>query len=327
LQIHADFQKGLTKLILWCCHGVNHEHEGPDMQVLILGDDHGQQARLGAAMMKKGFQVICVESAVAASSYIRSELIDVLILTETSSGRISQSCACVRQSRNQAVSVIVISGRTGAALDELFEEVPQLYGVMGLDMAPAIVAALALASILPQQAGPVLQPLTGVLPDGARMIMGGATSALPPPDPGAANGPPVDTLSGPKTGQYVQSRTLINPAPRPAIAPRGPATLPIGVISQPVPMAKRDDDSDPSLGPDLDALERELALVNRDRPSVLGASITDELPRWSLPAPKLALLTDWTASDATPPTGNLTVDPVLTKDRADRRLGQAGRLQ
>jgi hypothetical protein len=127
------------------------------MQVLILGDDHAQQARLAAAMMKKGFQVICVETAGAASSYIRGQFIDVLILAETRSGRIGQSCACVTQSRNPQVSVIVITDRTGAATQELFDEVPLLYGVIGLQMAPGMVAAIALASILPPESG--LQPV------------------------------------------------------------------------------------------------------------------------------------------------------------------------
>lgn len=310
------------------------------MQVLILGDDHGQQARLGAAMMKKGFQVICVESATAASSYIRSEMIDVLILTETRSGRISQSCACVSQSRNRAVSVIVISGRTGPALDELFEEIPQLYGVMGLDMPPTMVAALALASILPQQVG-MTMPRKPVPP-----------AAVSMPDPGVpthrADRPVIAPTPAHSAGQGAPlSRTLIQPLPRrvptvaaQAFAPVPPAAPPSTAIAATSaaaePLAAWDDRHDQleesvaDIGPDLAALERELELVNRDRPSVLAATIADELPRWSQSAPKLAMLTDWTPTGAVPlsgPGGSAPASPAAGKGQTDRRLALGMMLQ
>lgn len=395
------------------------------MQVLILGDDHGQQARLAAAMMKTGFQVICVESAAAAASFIRSELIDVLVLTETRSGRISQSCACVEQSRNRAVSVIVISDRTGAAMNELFEEVPQLYGVMGLDMAPAMVSALALASILPQQVGMAMPrvpstpgadlattgPVTAQQHGAAKMPRANAVAAQADP----VRATPADSISyanpAIRSGSAAQlSRTLIEPARRPiresavvtsgiqppfspqtkqptqaqtvpadapftgadpvlapiaaqvlakpaaradwpAIptqssqprvtrpAPVAPGVAPVSAttLATPAPRFAAADWATPALsdasdiGTDLDALERELDLVNRDRPSVLAASIADELPSWSHPAPKLALLTDWAlASPASTDLGtHVGVQHLtsVTKVPVERRLALGVTLQ
>lgn len=121
------------------------------MQALILGDDYSSQARLAAALMATGFQVICVESVGAAASYVRTQMIDVLIVTETRSVRVGQSCACIAHSQNRQVSVLVVTDRTGPATEELFEEVPQLYGVIGFDLPPAMIAGLAQASILPRE--------------------------------------------------------------------------------------------------------------------------------------------------------------------------------
>ena len=300
------------------------------MQVLILGDDHGQQARLAGAMMKKGFQVMCVESATAASSYIRSEMIDVLILIETLSSRISQSSACAAQSRNRAVSVIVISGRTGAALEELFEQVPLLYGVMGLDMAPSTVAALALASILPQQVG-MAMPLrpVGADTDPVPQVAVAAFHSV-----AAVNPPPVAPLIGQPAPL---SRRLIQPLHRPAPVTPPPDSLaaldfvvPAIVPDRPLrqfvgPQGQAAKDAE--LGPDMAALERELDLVNRDRPSVLAASIADELPRWSQTAPKLAMLTDWSRSDATDPAAAAAAKLALPKAQTERRLALGVTLQ
>ena len=321
------------------------------MQVLILGDDHRQQARLAAAMMKHGFQVFCVESAPAAASYIRNELIDVLVLTETRSGRISQSCACIAQSRNRAVSVIVMSNRTGPAMEELFEEVPQLYGVMGLDMAPAMVAALALASILPQQIEQVRAPLEQTLAAPVQPTVRAAADYCPATVAPVAPQPAPQLQTAPMAGQGAGlNRTLIEPIRRPVAAgapakPLVPSFAPVpSAQPTPPPLAPENraaplgprwtntsltDTSD--IGPDLAALERELALVNRDRPSVLAGSITEELPRWSQPAPKLAALTDWSlaspsSTDATPMTGPSGTGGRL-KARADRRLELGATLQ
>ena len=281
------------------------------MQVLILGDDHGQQARLAAAMMKKGFQVICVESAGAAGSYIRGQFIDVLILAETRSGRIGQSCACVAQSRNPQVSVIVITDRTGAATQELFDEVPSLYGVIGLEMSPGMVAAIALASIMPQGSGlhPVAAPSQPALTQQPEVAIASLADTARPvaPRPVPARADPAQV-----------TRTLLQPIARPAAgaamamplrheAPEparrdgpvaAPVRTPVGTAASPghalgtTPHTARSALAD--FKPELAALERDLDLATRDWPSVLAASIAEELPSWSHPAPKLALLTDWT---------------------------------
>ncbi len=411
------------------------------MQVLILGDDHRQQARLAAAMMKTGFQVFCVESSAAASSYIRNELVDVLVLTETRSGRISQSCACVSQSRNRAVSVIVISNRTGLAMDELFEEVPQLYGVMGLDMAPGMVAALALASILPQQIDAEVAPAAAVTQSaatvtgtahGADQVDAGNAQAIDPASvlaapalsqaltywtqPAQAAAAMAAGIRGPLAADPMarQSRTLIEPQRRPVTASppvKAPASevrgfdipsssaqvaaaasvnVPIRAVAaasvnapvRPVPPTLRqavaDIDHAPTLpipitatpghqslttaapttpavlnlvrpdlaaqhnaraapvdttdiGLDLAALERELDMVNWDRPSVLAASIADELPSWAHSAPKLAVLTDWTlatpASTDREPGVNSAPGNTVAKANLDRRLALGITLQ
>ena len=279
------------------------------MQVLILGDDHGQQARLAAAMMKKGFQVICVESAGAAGSYIRGQFIDVLILAETRSGRIGQSCACVAQSRNPQVSVIVITDRTGAATQELFDEVPSLYGVIGLEMSPGMVAAIALASIMPQGSGlhPVAAPSQSALTQQPEVAIASPADTARPvaPRPVPARADPAQVtrtllqpIARPVTGGAMPIR---HEAPEPARRDgpvAAPVRTPVGTAASPghalgtTPHTARSALAD--FKPELAALEPDLDLPTRDRPSVLAASIAEELPSWSHSAPKLALLTDWT---------------------------------
>ena len=354
------------------------------MQALILGDDHRQQARLAAAMMKAGFQVFCVESAAAAASYIRHELIDVLVLTETRSVRINQSCACVGQSRNRAVSVIVITDRTGPAIQELFEEVPQLYGVMGLQMAPAMVAALAVASILPQQVdaasqpnaqrraiatdetsvGPsVVDPLAGPTdaPLSAPFVMAAtaplakpATITMPVSGPGGSlvrtliepqrrPAPPAQMLGVPATAarDYLDPSILAQKSPVPTASPAPGTTYPAKITAIPPTLPAVPSQApvwtgvslseSADIGLDLAALERELELVNRDRPSVLAGSIADNLPDWAQPAPRLAALTDWALATPHSTDGPATVAPTslatLAKPRIDRRLELGAKLQ
>jgi hypothetical protein len=114
----------------------------------------------------------------------------------------------------------------------------------------------------------------------------------------------------------VSSATAVTPQAQPVLGPRWTNT-------------SLSDTSD--IGADLAALERELDLVNRDRPSVLAGSIADTLPRWSQPAPKLAALTDWTigtpaSTDITPATGPAGTG-ALVKARTDRRLELGVTLQ
>lgn len=253
------------------------------MQALILGDDFGNQTRLAAALMAAGFQVICVESTRAAQSYMGAQIVDVLIVTETRSVRVGQSCACVAHSRNRQVSVLVVTDRTGPATDELFDEVPQLYGVIGFDMPPAMIAGLARASILPPQAGGE----TGAAAETDAVLPGqsdGAQSPVANSPPGAAAtiSSPVDApelapvvapvvapvahppiahppVAHPPVTAAPLIRTLIQPAQRRVTTGSAASAAWPFVAPRPAPT---------ELAPVLAALERELDLVNRDRPGV-----------------------------------------------------------
>ncbi len=253
------------------------------MKVLIVGDDHGRQTRLAAAMMQTGFQVICVETARSAGNYLGTDLVDVLILTETRSARIGNVWSCISHSRNPGLSVIVMSDRTGPASDELFEDIPSLYCVLALDIAPGTIASIALASILPHDAAvTVSQPEVAV-------------TVSQPVVAVTVSQPVVAVTAAATTGSAGPSRTLLQPLARPAgrlAAPVIVAAAPVPMIPQPMAAAAYSYVNVPDFGSELAALERELDRVNHDRPSVLGPSIAEELPRWSQPAPKLAMLTD-----------------------------------
>jgi hypothetical protein len=116
------------------------------MQVMVLEQDQGFQAQLASALIEKGFQVICVESIGAAKNFIRLDIVDILVLGEQLSGRLSHSVALLAECRNPLVNAVLLTDRSGADLDEVFDLIPAVYAILGRGVAPSIVAQVVMAS-------------------------------------------------------------------------------------------------------------------------------------------------------------------------------------
>lgn len=116
------------------------------MQVLILEDDPAFQAQIAQTMMGHGFNVLCVETVPAAEAFLRLGMVDVLIAGERIGGKLSHPVALLAECRNPLLAAVLRTDRTGPDVDELFDLVPSLVGIMGRAVAPALVSQIVLAA-------------------------------------------------------------------------------------------------------------------------------------------------------------------------------------
>jgi hypothetical protein len=117
------------------------------MQVLILEDDPAFQAQLAQAMMAKGFNVLCVATVPAAEAFLRLDMADVLIFGERIDGRLTHPVALLAECRNPLVAAVLLTDRTGPDLDELFDLMPSLVGILGRRVAPPVVTQVVMAAV------------------------------------------------------------------------------------------------------------------------------------------------------------------------------------
>lgn len=117
------------------------------MQALILEDDPGFQAQLAQALMGKGFNVLCVETLAAAEAFLRLDMADVLVFGERIGGRLSHTAALLAECRNPLVAAVLLTDRSGPELDELFDLMPSLVGILGRRVAPEVVTQVVMAAV------------------------------------------------------------------------------------------------------------------------------------------------------------------------------------
>lgn len=123
------------------------------MQVLILDDDPAFQAQLARAMMGQGFNVLCVDTVPGAEAFLRLGMVDVLIAAERIGGKLSHAVALLAECRNPLLAAILRTDRTGADLDELFDLVPAVVGILGRAVAPSLVMQVVLAATAEVRSG------------------------------------------------------------------------------------------------------------------------------------------------------------------------------
>ena len=123
------------------------------MQVLILDDDPVFQAQLAQVMMGQGFNVLCVDTVPAAEAFLRLGMVDVLIAGERIGGKLSHAVALLAECRNPLLAAVLRTDRTGPDLDELFDLVPSVCGILGRGVAPALVLQVVLAATADARSG------------------------------------------------------------------------------------------------------------------------------------------------------------------------------
>jgi hypothetical protein len=116
------------------------------MQVLILDDDPSFQAQLAQAMLGHGFNVLCVDTVPGAEAFLRLGMVDVLIAAERIGGKLSHAVALLAECRNPLLAAVLRTDRTGGDLDELFDLVPSVVGILGREVAPSLVMQVVLAA-------------------------------------------------------------------------------------------------------------------------------------------------------------------------------------
>ena len=116
------------------------------MQVLILEDDPAFQAQLAQMMMGHGFNVLCVDTVPGAEAFLRLGMVDVLIAGERIGGKLSHAVALLAECRNPLLAAVLRTDRKGPDLDELFDLVPSLVGILGRSVDPALVTQVVLAA-------------------------------------------------------------------------------------------------------------------------------------------------------------------------------------
>ncbi len=117
------------------------------MKALILRDDTETAVACAQVLMNKGFQVVCVENRHIARALLRIETIDLLVMDERIDGRLTHSIALSAERHNPYVNAILMTDRVGADVDELYDLLPCLYAIAGMESDTALLSKLAISSI------------------------------------------------------------------------------------------------------------------------------------------------------------------------------------
>lgn len=117
------------------------------MQALVLRDDTEAAVLCAKALLNKGFQVVCVENRHIARALLRVDTFDLLVLDERITGRLTHSIALAAERRYPYINTVLLTDRTGPDVDELYDLIPCIYAIAGLDSSPELLGKLAMASI------------------------------------------------------------------------------------------------------------------------------------------------------------------------------------
>ena len=116
------------------------------MQVLILDDYPVFQSALSARLRAAGYDVTCAYDVPEALAHLRLGRTRLLIQRAQIAGRGSLAAALAAEFYNANVASVILTDRTGADADELFDLIPSLTGLLGEDCLPALVALCASAA-------------------------------------------------------------------------------------------------------------------------------------------------------------------------------------
>lgn len=116
------------------------------MKALILRQNVTAAVSCAQALMEKGFHITYAETRDFARELIKADTVDLLVMDERVDGRLTHALALSAERRNPYVSTIMLTDRTGPETDELYNLIPCLYGLVGMDSPGRLISQLALAS-------------------------------------------------------------------------------------------------------------------------------------------------------------------------------------
>ncbi|MDX8351281.1 imidazoleglycerol-phosphate dehydratase [Cognatiyoonia sp. IB215182] len=118
------------------------------MRALILRHDPNAAVASSRALIEKGFQILCVDTRAAAEMLVRSDTIDLLVMDEQVQGEMTHTVALSGERQNPYISAILMTDRSREETDDLYDLIPSLYALVGVETAPSLVGQLAMASVV-----------------------------------------------------------------------------------------------------------------------------------------------------------------------------------
>lgn len=118
------------------------------MQVLIVDDDITRQTDLSLAFMEAGLHPSGTACHGIAERCIRKGWIDLVVMAERVSGRLTHHLALLAEWRNPLAATILLTTRHDQDTDELFKLLPSLHCLLAPDADPELVTKLSLASVI-----------------------------------------------------------------------------------------------------------------------------------------------------------------------------------
>lgn len=116
------------------------------MKALIVREDPAAAAGCAQALSEEGFQVTCVETQSVARAVTSLGNLDLMIMDETVNGRLTHALALAAERFSPAVTSILISDRSAEDMDELYDLIPSLYGLLDSKVPVSVVRQLSMAA-------------------------------------------------------------------------------------------------------------------------------------------------------------------------------------
>ncbi len=117
------------------------------MKALILRNDAQTAIATTRALADKGFQILCVDSLTVAHTLIGIDTIDLVVMDERVKGQLTHAVALSGERKNPYQSAIMLTDRPGADSDDLYDLIPSLYALVGMDVSADLLGKLALSAV------------------------------------------------------------------------------------------------------------------------------------------------------------------------------------
>lgn len=117
------------------------------MQALILSDNPLTHHRLSRSLSRRGFQVVHSETVMMATAHVRAWAFDLVLMVEQVGGQLTHRVALSAEKHAPFVKTILLSNRTDTEIDELYELLPSLAGIVSPELAPELIIQIATASV------------------------------------------------------------------------------------------------------------------------------------------------------------------------------------
>mgnify|MGYP001821217624 CR=1 FL=1 len=117
------------------------------MKALILRQDPHAACATSKVLIDKGFLILCVETLAVAHALIRVDTIDLLIMDEEFEGQMTHALALSGERRSPCLSTIMLTDRARSKTDDLYDLIPCLYALAGMETAPDVLGKLAVSAV------------------------------------------------------------------------------------------------------------------------------------------------------------------------------------